>query len=186
MTGSWSTAPTATAAHGVLTSTSQIEQDSLISATELSASGTMKLAHNKPPSLSTAIAYGHVQYIVAFTVASATEVEIDFSYTSNVGTTGLVNAFQCVFGMSSSTGFSAYAGDTSFPFPDPTFSYQGLLQPGTYELSLDVLVDEVAEGNFRQPMSWEYGWDMSVKVVPAPAGAGLGFAMLGGLARRRR
>jgi hypothetical protein len=184
--GSWSTSPTAIATHGIITSTAKIEQSSVISSTELSTSGSMKLTHGKPPSLSAAASYGRVRFIVAFTVANATEVAIDFSYTSSIGSTGAINAYQCLFGLSSNTGLEAYAGDAEFSPPASSFSYQGLMQPGNYELSMDVLVDEIAEGNFRQEMSWEYGWDMSVKAVPAPGTAVIGLAMLGATTRRRR
>lgn len=184
--GDWSTSPTASAAHGFISSSASIAQESTISATRLSTSGTMKLSHSKPPSLSAAASYGRVQFIVAFTVATATEVAIDFSYGANIGSTGAINNYQCLFGLSSSTGLEAYAGDAAFPPPDASYSYAGLIKPGTYEISLDILVDEIAEGNMRNPMSWEYTWDLNVSVVPAPTSVMIAGVAMMCAGRRRR
>lgn len=184
--GTWSTDDTAFCDHHGLGSAVRVKQDSDISATSLTSAGSMTLQHGQPPSLSTAKAYGHHQYSATVEVATPTEVAIDFALTKTVGSIGSINNYQCVFSISSNVGFSAMAGDAAgFPLPG-SYSYAGILSPGTYSVSIDMVVDEEAAGSSRHALSWEYDWNMSMQMVPAPGAAtvlGVGGLVLG---KRRR
>ncbi len=184
--GSWSTDNTATAVHGSIVNSTQIVQSSNISGYSLTSSGRMVLQHTRPPSLSYASAYGHMEYWVSVTLAAPTLVSIDFNMTSSIGSTGYVNDHQCLFSVNSSTPFNALAGDWPGPALPSSYSFLGVLDAGIYQFSMDVLVSESAQGNERRALSWEYDWNMDVHIVPAPANAAvMGMALLAASRRRR-